>query len=159
MATHSSVLAWRIPGTAETGGLPSYGVALSQTRLRWLSSSSSEYILNKYINIHRATFKKISLEKQWQSIYWVWKKNDVTGAVKTEKLNKVWSMLTNKIFKPASYYCTSFSKEKMARLCLVSVCCRNDNELLLQTTNKRIQDILLRQCQANHCLYPRKVYD
>ena len=33
MATHSSVLAWRIPGTAEPGGLPSYGVAQSQTRL------------------------------------------------------------------------------------------------------------------------------
>ena len=27
MATHSSVLAWRIPGTAEPGGLPSIGVA------------------------------------------------------------------------------------------------------------------------------------
>ena len=26
MATHSSVLAWRIPGTGETGGLPSMGV-------------------------------------------------------------------------------------------------------------------------------------
>ena len=25
MATHSSVLAWRIPGTGETGGLPSLG--------------------------------------------------------------------------------------------------------------------------------------
>ena len=25
MATHSSVLAWRIPGTAEHGGLPSIG--------------------------------------------------------------------------------------------------------------------------------------
>ena len=25
MATHSSILAWRIPGTAETGGLPSKG--------------------------------------------------------------------------------------------------------------------------------------
>ena len=25
MATHSSVLAWRIPGTAEPGGLPSVG--------------------------------------------------------------------------------------------------------------------------------------
>ena len=25
MATHSSVLAWRIPGVAETGGLPSMG--------------------------------------------------------------------------------------------------------------------------------------
>ena len=25
MATHSSVLAWRIPGTGEAGGLPSMG--------------------------------------------------------------------------------------------------------------------------------------
>ena len=40
MATHSSVLAWRIPGTAEPGGLPSR-VSHSRTRLRRLSSSSS----------------------------------------------------------------------------------------------------------------------
>ena len=40
MATHSSVLAWRIPGTAEPGGLPSMGVTQSRTRLKWLSSSS-----------------------------------------------------------------------------------------------------------------------
>ena len=40
MATHSSVLAWRIPGTAEPGGLPSiYGIAQSQTRLKRLSST------------------------------------------------------------------------------------------------------------------------
>ena len=26
MATHSSVLAWRIPGTGEPGGLPSMGL-------------------------------------------------------------------------------------------------------------------------------------
>jgi len=26
MATHSSVLAWRIPGTGEPGGLPSVGL-------------------------------------------------------------------------------------------------------------------------------------
>ena len=26
MATHSSVLAWRVPGTAEPGGLPSMGL-------------------------------------------------------------------------------------------------------------------------------------
>ena len=38
MATHSSVLAWRIPGTGEPGGLPS-GVAQSWTRLKRLSSS------------------------------------------------------------------------------------------------------------------------
>ena len=40
MATHSSVLAWRIPGMGEPGRLPSvYGVAQSQTRLKRLSSS------------------------------------------------------------------------------------------------------------------------
>ena len=37
MATHSSVLAWRIPGTGEPGGLPSLG-SQSRTRLKRLSS-------------------------------------------------------------------------------------------------------------------------
>ena len=37
-ATPSSVLAWRIPGRAEPGGLPVYGIAQSRTRLKWLSS-------------------------------------------------------------------------------------------------------------------------
>ena len=31
MATHSSILAWRIPWTEEPGGLRSIGVAKSQT--------------------------------------------------------------------------------------------------------------------------------
>ena len=38
METHSSVLAWRIPGTGEPGGLPSMGVAQSRTRLKQFSS-------------------------------------------------------------------------------------------------------------------------
>ena len=45
MATHSSVLAWRIPGTGEPGGLPSLGLQ-SRTRLKRLSSSSSKHTLN-----------------------------------------------------------------------------------------------------------------
>ena len=40
MATHSSVLAWRTPGTGEPRGLPSIG-SQSRTRLKRLSSSSS----------------------------------------------------------------------------------------------------------------------
>ena len=40
MAIHSSVLAWRIPGMGEPGGLPSMG-SQSRTRLTRLSSSSS----------------------------------------------------------------------------------------------------------------------
>ena len=39
MATHCSVLAWRIPGTEEPGRLPSW-VAQSRTRLKRLSSGS-----------------------------------------------------------------------------------------------------------------------
>ena len=34
MATHSTILAWRIPWTEESSGLQSHGVAKSQT---WLS--------------------------------------------------------------------------------------------------------------------------
>ena len=36
MAPHSSVLAWRIPGTGEPGGLSSMGLQ-SRTQLKWLS--------------------------------------------------------------------------------------------------------------------------
>ena len=46
MATQSSVLAWRIPGTCEPGGLPSMG-SHSRTRLKRLSSSSRYRIRKK----------------------------------------------------------------------------------------------------------------
>ena len=42
--THSSVLAWRIPGTGEPGGLLSVG-SLSRTRLKWLSNSNANLLL------------------------------------------------------------------------------------------------------------------
>ena len=45
MATHSSVLAWRIPGMAGHGRLPFHGFAQSRTRLKRLSSSSSRLII------------------------------------------------------------------------------------------------------------------
>jgi len=45
MATHSSILAWRIPGTEEPARLLS-GVTQSRTQLKQLSSSSS--ILKPY---------------------------------------------------------------------------------------------------------------
>ena len=43
MATHSSVLAWRIPGMGEPGGLPSMG-SHRVRRLKRLSSSSSSML-------------------------------------------------------------------------------------------------------------------
>ena len=54
MATHSSVLAWRIPGMGEPGGLLSIGVAQNQTRLKRLSSSSKQVF-------------KISIDASWEN--------------------------------------------------------------------------------------------
>ena len=57
MATHSSVLAWRIPGTGEPGGLPSMG-SQSRTRLKRLSSgrtklSSHNLVQQTFTGHHR----------------------------------------------------------------------------------------------------------
>ena len=46
MATHPSVLAWRIPGTGEPCGLMSLG-SQSRTWLKWLSSSSRDSFLSR----------------------------------------------------------------------------------------------------------------
>ena len=54
MATHSSVLAWRIPGTGEPGGLPSIGShGVSRTRLKQLSSSSSRQTDSRERNLNK----------------------------------------------------------------------------------------------------------
>ena len=45
MATHSSFLAWRIPGTAEPGGLPSVGS--HRVRLKRLSSSKERHVWSR----------------------------------------------------------------------------------------------------------------
>ena len=50
MAAHSSILAWRIPGTEEPGWAAIHGVAQNQTRLKQLSSSSSS-MMGKRANL------------------------------------------------------------------------------------------------------------
>ena len=52
MATHSSVLALRIPGTGKPGWAAVSGVARSWTRLKWLSSSSSSMHLKKNMSFY-----------------------------------------------------------------------------------------------------------
>ena len=46
MATHSSILAWRIPGTEEPGRLPSMGLQ-SRTGLKRLSSQQQQHRVYK----------------------------------------------------------------------------------------------------------------
>ena len=57
MATHSSILAWTIPGMAEPGGLSSMG-SQSQTRLKQLSSNSSStsFLLESFQVLGKACF-------------------------------------------------------------------------------------------------------
>ena len=74
MATHPSVLAWRIPGMGEPGGLPSLG-SQSQTRLKRLDSSSSstvvayhkmdesQIMLSEIIHTIQSTYYAIQLYK------------------------------------------------------------------------------------------------
>ena len=65
MAAHSSVLAWRIPGMGEPGGLP--GVAQSRTRLRRLSRSG-----RKNWKVSQSARKQ---EAKFKSLWLIWVKN------------------------------------------------------------------------------------
>ena len=45
MATHSHILAWKIPRIKEPSGAPVHGVAESQTRLKHLSRQAGMVVL------------------------------------------------------------------------------------------------------------------
>ena len=73
MATHSNVLAWRIPGTGEPWWAAVYGVSQSRTRLKRLSSSSRKIPLNGYttclsINQFLAVTNKVLLILVYKSL-------------------------------------------------------------------------------------------
>ena len=60
MATHSSVLAWRIPGTGGALWAALYGVSQSPTRLKRLSSSSSMHCATfNCLRFHHLAYFKI----------------------------------------------------------------------------------------------------
>ena len=56
MATHSSVIAWRIPGMGEPGGLLSMGVTQGWKQLKQLSSNNifkiicKGFVLNNWLH-------------------------------------------------------------------------------------------------------------
>ena len=49
MATHSSVLAWRIPGTGEPGGLPSMGLRRVGHNWSDLAAAAPSHIATRFI--------------------------------------------------------------------------------------------------------------
>ena len=74
MATHSSVLAWRIPGTGEPGGL------LSRTRLKQLSSSSSKLFFYSSHHSLQTTLNKV-LNSDMQRALWKKRRETITEVI------------------------------------------------------------------------------
>ena len=57
MATHSSVFAWRIPGTGEPGGLPSMGCTKSDT-----TEATQQQQQQKGKNTHESFYLKLNFQ-------------------------------------------------------------------------------------------------
>ena len=77
MATHSSVLAWRIPGTAEPGGLPSTGShrvghnwsdLAAAVREREKASQNSICPMVSYVKAKTTTVENTQKRPKWKSI-------------------------------------------------------------------------------------------
>ena len=70
MATHSSVLAWRIPGTGEPGGLPSVGS--HRVRHDWsdLAAAAGEIYEMRRLYIVKAVFCHLAYLTYVQSTSW-----------------------------------------------------------------------------------------
>ena len=73
MATHSSILTWRIPGTEEPGRLQPVGLqrvrhdwALTQERMIWLSTKSPSNEFNKAFLCSQSSFPFYCLPVPWK---------------------------------------------------------------------------------------------
>jgi len=91
MATHSSVLAWRIPGTGEPGGLPSIG--LHRVRHNWSDlAAAAEELKNKHTN-NTITEIKNTLEginsRISEAEEWISELEDKMVEITAEEQNKV----------------------------------------------------------------------
>ena len=103
MATHSIVLAWRIPGTGEPGGLPSMG-SQSQTRLKRLSSSSSKITANGECS-HEIKRRFLLGRKAMTNLDSILKSKDITLPTKVR-------LVKTMVFPVVMYGCESWSIKK-----------------------------------------------
>ena len=62
MATHSSVLAWRIPETGEPGGLPSMG--LHRVGQDWSDLAAAAAVLSIFYSYKKSHRNKLNLREK-----------------------------------------------------------------------------------------------
>jgi len=90
MATHSSVLAWRIPGTAEPGGLPSVGS-------HRVGHGWSDLAVAAVISVRKAIIKISTNNKCWREcgakgtlLHCWWECKSIQLLWKTHKQSTLW---------------------------------------------------------------------
>ena len=93
MATHSSVLAWRIPGTGEPGGLPSMGS--HRVGHDWSDlAAAAAYSKGIQLHLEFITLNQKEKDKYHIDISYMWKlkkKNDASEFIyKTEIDSQTW---------------------------------------------------------------------
>ena len=112
MATHSSVLAWRIPGTGETGGLPSMGSHRVGHNWSDLAAAAQSLVLKNQI----IPFS-LSLPFQWHTeplgnIHgwepYHYPQRQLSGQTNTYYGVSCWALVTRKFFllSPSRFPCT-----------------------------------------------------
>ena len=125
MAAHSSVLAWRIPGTGAPGGLPSVG-SHSQTRLKWLSSSSSAKHYSKSLHIFSFNIQN-SMRKAGGFFF-------TSREIDMEKFTQiVYKNLNSGLSVSKGYHLVHWSWYLMAdsRNCIICWVCKDKSEVVL----------------------------
>ena len=72
MATHSSVLAWRIPGTGKPGGLPSMGIGSIMNKLIRFENYSQGFLFNMADRAFTSTLQssKVPLKLSKRYVYY-----------------------------------------------------------------------------------------
>ena len=141
MATHSSVLAWRIPGTGEPGGLPSVGLHrvghdwsdlaaahASKVMLKILQARLQEYMNRELQDVQAGLQKAEEPEIKLPTSAGSWKKQesstkiyfcfiDYANAIDSVDHNKMWKFFKRQEYQttwPASWeICMQVKKQQL----------------------------------------------
>ena len=121
MATHSSILAWRIPWTKELGGLQSMGLQESDTT-EWLSLLLLQrlYANTMLFDVRNCYWTQVHVpEAQWGQANWsirVWSRERFTAGL--SKVNRCWEIYVIKHtswWKIATSHKHSFSVDSVVK--------------------------------------------
>ena len=147
MTTHSSVLAWRIPGTGEPGGLPSMGSHRVGHNWSDLATGPPYIRYESYFMTYDCTYSGISVKISWNHVN---AQNLFLVLFNGNRKNICFCLLPGKALGKAKSL--TGTEEMFTFSCLITVCCSFILKFgpllkLFWTTTTSV--ILTRQCQVS----------